>query len=72
MLGDKVVVLIDMGAGKVREETIEARSAGGSVKPNIGLTFAVVSELTRNGREVRSVTVPVDRLLAAIEVPRGR
>lgn len=71
-LGDRVIVLIDTGAGKVREETVEARSAGGNVVGVVGQFTARAEERTRNGRVIRSVDVPVARLIALIEVPRGR
>ena len=72
MLGDKVIVLIDMGAGKVREETVTAGSAGGTVKATRDPSGVVVAERTRNGRDIRTVAVPVARLIAVIEVPKGR
>ena len=71
-LGDSVIVLIDIGAGKVREEIVKAGSAGGNVKVKPDASGAIVSELTRNGRELRQVRVPLSRLVAIIEQPKGR
>ena len=71
-LGDRVIVLIDMGAGKVREETVTAGSAGGTVKPTFRDGSWHFEELTRSARPLRSVIVPEARLIATIEVPKGR
>ncbi len=71
-LGDKVIVLIDMGAGKVREEVVAAGSAGGIVAKRFVEGGVTVTELTRAGREIRSVNVPAGRLVATIDAPRGR
>ncbi len=71
-LGDKVIVLIDMGAGKVREEVVAAGSAGGKVETVLEHDLTSVREVTRSGRSIRSVVVPLGRLVATIDVPKGR
>jgi hypothetical protein len=71
-LGDRVIILIDMGAGKVREETVTAGSAGGNVRTRLVDGSWYIEELTRTARSLRSVVVPDGRLVATIEVPKGR
>lgn len=72
MLGDKVLVLVDVGNGATREEAVSATRAGGSVDVRVGDAWAIVEESSQSGAVVRSVRVPVDRVVAVIEEPRRR
>lgn len=71
-LGDEIEVLYDAGGSKPASEVVKATTAGGSVKQTEDEFNAVVrvSELSRSGRPVRAVIVPLARLVAVIERPR--
>ena len=66
---DRVRVLIDVGAGAVREEVVEATKEGGAVETyrKDGLTY--LTETTWNGLARRTVTVADARVVAIIEEP---
>lgn len=70
-LGDEIEVLYDAGGSKPASEVVKAGTAGGSVRQTVGADAAVrVEELSRSGRPVRAVIVPLARLVAVIERPR--
>lgn len=68
-LGDGVVVLIDAGAGKVREEEMRVNSAGGKISVGRLAGSFTIEEQTRTGRPLRRILVSEARLVAIIEKP---
>lgn len=70
-LGDKVLVLVDAGAGKVREEEVAATSAGGRIAVDRKDGWWEVQERTRNGTPKRTIRVTPERLVAIIDKPRS-
>lgn len=66
---DRVRVLIDVGAGEVREEVVEATKEGGGIDVYRADGRTNVTETTRNGLARRTVTVADERVVAIIEEP---
>jgi len=66
---DRIRVLIDVGAGSIREEVVEATREGGAVETHRddGLTY--ITETNKNGLARRTVTVADARVVAIIEEP---
>lgn len=68
-LHDKVTVLIDVGAGAVREEVIVATVEGGAIDVLAETDPATFTEVTRKGLAVRTIGVARSRLVAYVEEP---
>lgn len=66
---DRVRVLIDVGAGEVREEVVEATKEGGATEVYRDAHGVHITETTRNGLARRTVTVADARVVAIIEEP---
>ncbi|MBO0703294.1 MAG: hypothetical protein J2P38_10205 [Candidatus Dormibacteraeota bacterium] len=68
--GDRVLVVMDVGAGQTQEFSVAATQAGRRVEVNTGSRQTTVSEVTRTGRPVRSAWFLTSRVVALIELPR--
>lgn len=66
---DRVRVLIDVGAGEVREETVEVTKEGGTIDVYREDGRTSITETTWNGLARRTVTVADARVVAIIEEP---
>jgi hypothetical protein len=68
VLGDRVEILIDVGAG-IRSFEIEATRAGRRVEVSSGRGMIEVVEVTRTGQPVRSARFMTTRVVAIVEHP---
>lgn len=66
---DRVRVLIDVGAGEVREELVEVTKEGGTIDVYREDGRTSITETTWNGLARRTVTVADARVVAIIEEP---
>lgn len=71
MVGDRVEVLIDVGAGAVRSFEIEATRAGRWVDITNSRGVVEVVETTRSGQPVRTARFMASRIVAIVEHPAG-
>lgn len=67
--GDYVEILVDSGGGTAREYKIGAMRAGRRLEVKTSRTAVEVTELTRNGRIVRTARFMGPRVLAVVEHP---
>ncbi|HZU15495.1 MAG TPA: hypothetical protein VFD01_02640 [Candidatus Dormibacteraeota bacterium] len=67
--GDYVEVLVDAGGGAAREYRIGATRAGRRVDVRTSRTTVEISEVTRNGKVVRTARFLAPRVLAVVEFP---
>ncbi|MGH3774949.1 MAG: hypothetical protein ACRDRR_04320 [Pseudonocardiaceae bacterium] len=68
MKGDRIEIVIDAG-GSTRTYQIEATRAGRRVETTHGRGVVEVTEVTRNGRPVRTARFMASRVLALVEYP---
>ena len=66
---DKIRVLIDVGAGSVQEEVVEATKEGGAVETHRADGLTYITETAKNGMARRTITVADARVVAIIEEP---
>lgn len=69
MKGDRVLVVIDVGGGSVREFEVSATKAGRRVEVSIARGTVEVTEVTRSGQPVRSARFMATRVVALVEHP---
>jgi hypothetical protein len=67
--GDRVEIVIDLGAGATRGYQVIATRAGRRVEITTGRGVVEVSEVTRNGTLVRSARFMSARVIALVEHP---
>ncbi len=67
--GDYVEVLVDAGGGTAREYRVVATRAGRRVDIRTSRTTVEISEVTRNGKIVRTARFLAPRVLAVVEFP---
>ena len=67
--GDYVEVLVDAGGGAAREYRIGATRAGRRLDVRTSRTTVEISEVTRNGKVVRTARFLAPRVLAVVEFP---
>ncbi len=69
MKGDRVVIVVDVGGGAVREFEVAATRAGRRVEVSLSRGTVEVSEVTRSGQPVRSARFMATRVVALVEHP---
>ena len=67
--GDRVLVVIDVGGGGVREFEVAATKAGRRVEVAMTRGTVEVTEVTRSGQPVRSARFMATRVVALVEHP---
>ena len=67
--GDKVRIVMDVGAGGTQEFTVEATKDGRRVEIDSGTRVTTVTEVMHTGREVRTARFMSSRVVALIEEP---
>jgi hypothetical protein len=70
VIGDKVEVVVDVGAGETRSWEIVARRAGYYLDVDNGARKVVVEEKRRGGQVVRTFSFLTSRVVAVAEMPR--
>lgn len=69
MKGDRVVIVMDVGGGAVREFDVTATKAGRRVEVSMTRGTVEVTEVTRSGQAVRSARFMAARVVALVEHP---
>jgi hypothetical protein len=69
MKGDRVVIVMDVGGGGVREFDVTATKAGRRVEVSMTRGTVEVTEVTRSGQPVRSARFMAARVVALVEHP---
>lgn len=69
MKGDRVLVVIDVGGGGVKEFELTATKAGRRVEVAMTRGTVEVTEVTRSGQPVRSARFMATRVVALVEQP---
>jgi hypothetical protein len=67
--GDRVLVVVDVGGGAVREFEVSATKAGRRVEVSVARGSVEVTEVTRSGQPVRSARFMAARVVALVEHP---
>lgn len=69
MKGDRVEIVVDLGAGETRTYEIAATRAGRRVETTAARGVVEVNEVTRNGEIVRTARFMQSRVIAVVEHP---
>ena len=69
MIGDRVEVVIDAGAGTVQTYELVASRAGRRLETTTSRGIVEVVELTRTGQVVRTARFMQSRVVAVVEYP---
>ncbi len=69
MKGDRVIIVVDVGGGAVREFEIAATKAGRRVEVSTSRGTVEVTEVTRSSQPVRSARFMAARVVAMVEHP---